>query len=96
MADQVVCHPMRQLNSIFEPVLTSLVSASNEACPPVTEFYNPNGAGTGSARDWIFLVLETALPTLPPCPWAVLAARPTGAVSFLLMLPAIQYGRQQL
>ncbi len=34
--------------------LINLVSASGEACSPVTEFNNPNGAGVGVARDWIF------------------------------------------
>jgi hypothetical protein len=34
--------------------LINLVSASGEACSPVTEFNNPNGAGAGVARDWIF------------------------------------------
>jgi len=34
--------------------LINLVAASIQACSPVTEFFNPNGAAAGVARDWIF------------------------------------------
>jgi len=34
--------------------LTALASAGSEACSPITEFDNPNGAGAGIERDWIF------------------------------------------
>lgn len=36
------------------PAGTGFASASGEACSPVTEFFNPNGGGSGVARDWIF------------------------------------------
>jgi hypothetical protein len=48
-----------QLNFTVAGVLNSatafagLVSAG-AACSPVTEFFNPNGGGTGVATDWIF------------------------------------------
>ena len=48
-----------QLNFNVAGVLNSatafagLVSAG-AACSPVTEFFNPNGGGTGVATDWIF------------------------------------------
>ena len=47
----------------------TLTTASGAACSPVTEYYNPNGAGTGIARDWIFFsVGTTATSTSPPLP----------------------------
>jgi len=50
----------------------TLATASGEACSPVTEFYNPNGAGTGVARDWIFFSIgNNATSTNPPLPTAV-------------------------
>jgi hypothetical protein len=36
------------------PAGNGFVSASQHACSPVTEFFNPNGGGLGIARDWIF------------------------------------------
>jgi hypothetical protein len=36
------------------PAGTGFASATGEACSPVTEFFNPNGGGSGVARDWIF------------------------------------------
>jgi hypothetical protein len=48
--------------------LVGLVSASNEACSPVTEFYNPNGAGTGIARDWIFFSIGNRAANAAPMP----------------------------
>jgi hypothetical protein len=43
-----------------------LVNASGSACSPVTEFYNPNGGGTGVPRDWIFFSFGNfAFPAAP-------------------------------
>jgi hypothetical protein len=51
------------------PFSNTLTTASGAACSPVTEFYNPNGGGTGVARDWIFFsVATTATSTNPPLP----------------------------
>src|SRR5258708_39353049 len=47
----------------------TLTTASGAACSPVTEFYNPNGGGTGVPRDWIFFSIGTlATSTNPPLP----------------------------
>ena len=49
--------------------LTGLVSADGAACSPVTEFYNPNGAGVGVARDWIFFSTGNNANTVDPIPF---------------------------
>jgi hypothetical protein len=36
------------------PAGNGFVTVGGEACSPVTEFNNPNGAGAGVAMDWIF------------------------------------------
>jgi hypothetical protein len=47
----------------------TLTTASGAACSPVTEFYNPNGAGVGVARDWIFFSIGTTATSVnPPLP----------------------------
>jgi len=48
--------------------LTGLVNASGEACSPVTEVYNPDGGGTGVARDWIFFSVGDNANTANPIP----------------------------
>jgi len=48
--------------------LTGLVSAINNACSPVTEVYNPNGGGTGVAKDWIFFSVGNNANTVNPIP----------------------------
>jgi hypothetical protein len=48
--------------------LTGLVGGDSEACSPVTEIYNPNGGGTGVARDWIFFSIGDKVNTVDPIP----------------------------
>jgi hypothetical protein len=48
--------------------LTGLVTANNNACSPVTEIYNPNGGGTGVAKDWIFFSIGNNANTVNPIP----------------------------
>jgi hypothetical protein len=48
--------------------LGGLASADGEACSPVTEFFNPNGAGPGVARDWIFFSIGNSANSVLPIP----------------------------
>jgi hypothetical protein len=48
--------------------LTGLASAGGEACSSITEFDNPNGAGTGIERDWIFFSIGNNANIANPIP----------------------------
>lgn len=60
--------------------VTGLVSANDEACSPITEFYNPNGAGTGVARDWIFFSFGNRAAGASPIPAGTCRTSTTGCV----------------
>jgi hypothetical protein len=48
--------------------LVGLANNDGAACSPVTEFFNPNGAGAGVARDWIFFSIGNFANSVPPIP----------------------------
>jgi hypothetical protein len=70
------------------------------ACSPITEFNNPNGGGTGIARDWIFFSIGSnlgqvsAIPAGSNCrtgiiPGCVISANVTGNPTWNATNPAI-------
>jgi len=67
------------LTSVGTP-LASMVTGSGEACSPVTEFYNPNGGGTGVARDWIFFSIGNLTIAAAPIPTGACQTNHAGCV----------------
>ncbi len=57
-----------------------MVTGSGEACSPVTEFYNPNGGGTGVARDWTFFSLGNLTIAAAPIPTGACQTNNAGCV----------------
>jgi hypothetical protein len=84
--DQLSFNPAGKLTSVGTttwPAGNCFVTRSSEACSPVTEFYNPNGGGTGVPEDWIFFSvgnLANSDPTNNPLLGTVRATNNAGCV----------------